>query len=509
MFKAWKVLNEMPLEGRSSGILLPIHSLPSTFGIGDLGPWAYEVVSKLREARQRYWQVLPLSPTTEGGGNSPYTSYSAFAGNTLLISPEMLASEGLIDASRLDEFSIAQSSYIDYASVTSSKKRAIELAFANFRKRRDLDRDYYEFCRANSGWLDDYAFFKAYRDVSGKPWNEWPPCIRDRERDALRDEASRLAMQIEKEKFAQFIFFRQWGALKHHCASQGVRIIGDLPFYVSYDSSDVWSHPQLFKLDERRLPRFVSGVPPDYFSATGQLWGHPVYDWDAMREEGFKWWLQRISHLAGFFDLLRIDHFRGLLACWEVPSAERTAVNGMWVRTPSDELFSALKMAFPSMPFIAEDLGVITEDVKEAILDLGLPGMRVLVFAFDGDSRNPHLPENHPPNSVAYTGTHDTNTVLGWFRMETTAAAKRRLSERAGKEVTEGDVSWIMVRLAEGSPANLCIIPVQDLLSLGEEARTNDPAKPQGNYRWRLTEKEFSQIPSGMLMGLTEENGRC
>lgn len=449
-----------------------------------------------------------MTPTAIEYGNSPYTSSSGFAGNPLLISPESLIEEGLLDPQSLSNI-IPPSNHIDYVAVSNLKREVVRGAYTKFRLSfKDYASDYEKFISDNSYWLEDYSLYKALREGSGKPWLLWPAPLRDREPAAMSGKRNSLGDIIALENFAQFIFFRQWNSLKEYCKKGGLKIIGDLPFYESYDGADVWAHPELFKLDEKRRPRFVSGVPPDYFSKTGQLWGHPVYDWEELKRTSFEFWARRIAHSLRLFDILRLDHFRGLLAYWEVPASERTAMSGRWVETPSDAFFKNLISNFPSLPFIAEDLGVITEDVRQAMARLNIPGMRVLVFAFSGSSDNPNLPHNHPENSVASTGTHDTNTVKGWFLEEATQEEKNNLFRYISREVSANEVSWEFIRLAMSSAANLCIIPVQDLLSLGAEARLNQPASPTNNYLWRLQEGQLTADVLDQLGEVTKAYGR-
>ncbi len=489
----------MKLE-RSSGVLLHLTSLPTDFGIGDLGPSAYRFADLLLENGQAYWQILPLRPTSQFNGNVPYNSDSSFAGNPLLVSPELLAREGLLQD--VGDLRVPASSRIDYDSVEISKGRMLERAYAAFRERfRDYQSEFEDFCVRERSWLDDYALFQSIKEASGQPWFLWPAPLRDRDPSALEEKGRALAGAVERTKFVQFLFYRQWDSLSGYCRGKGLRLFGDLPIYVSYDSADVWAHPGLFKLDSAKRPLFISGVPPDYFSETGQLWGNPVYDWEAHRTTGFSWWMDRIRQNLRGLDAMRLDHFRGLVGYWEVPAGETTAVRGRWVTTPSDEFFGELRRRFPEMPFIAEDLGVITDDVKEAIRKLGLPGMRVLIFGFSGGVDNPNKLFNHTQNSVVYTGTHDNNTARGWFVREATPAEKAELACYTGKEVSEENVSWEMIRLALISVSSLCIIPMQDILSLGEDARMNRPASPSHNYEWRLMP---GQMEAGGLRRLGE-----
>jgi 4-alpha-glucanotransferase len=480
----------MPKHQRASGILLHITSLPSAFGIGDLGPQSYEFVDLLAGSKQRYWSILPLSPVRLEDGNSPYQTSSAFAGNPLLISPQKLAEDGFLSKPAVKQ-PPKSSSKVDFAAVYPQKQAMLKAAYQNLKNGAGAS-EFKAFCTQNENWLCDYALYIALRNRTGKPWNQWLPSIREREPKAIEQKQRQLKEEIEAEKFAQFLFFIQWRRLKEYCKIRQVSIIGDMPFYVAYDSADVWVHPELFGLYKNGKPRYVGGVPPDYFSASGQLWGNPVYDWQKHKETGFRWWLERIQHNLMLCDLLRLDHFRGFVAYWQVSAKAETAKRGRWIKTPSQAFFGALRRAFPSLPFIAEDLGYIDEPVKQAIGQLGVPGMRVLLFGLDGSKTNPHAPKNYARNSAAYTGTHDTNTVLGWFTAEADAKQRQNLFKLIGKTVSEGDVSFEAVKLVESSLADLCIIPLQDVLGLGAEARMNNPSYPLGNWQWRATDKQLS-----------------
>ncbi len=499
-----------PISDRESGILLHPTCLPSEYGIGDFGPKAYRFVELLAETGQGCWQLLPLNPTSPECGNSPYISSSGFALNPLLISPDLLAADGLLEKAALDAIMAPETDRIQYRSVHTAKLEILKKAYKEFSKNRgDFSGEYEGFCARNAYWLDDYAVFTALKEKSGLPWYLWPEGLRRRIPEELEPTKRRLE-EAEFHRFVQYIAYSQWWRLRGHCRREGIKVFGDLPFYVSHDSADVWANSELFKLDGDGRALFVSGVPPDYFSKTGQLWGHPVYDWERLRGTGFEWWMRRIEHNVEIFDLdlLRIDHFRGLLAYWEVPATEKTAMNGKWVKTPSEEFFETLRRRFPSMPFVAEDLGVITEDVKAAIKDLGIPGMKVLIFAFDGNPDNPYLPESHEVNSVSYTGTHDTNTVRGWFKEEATQEVKENLFRYLGRRVGEEEISTEMVRLAMGSRSRLCIIPMQDVLNLGSEARLNVPSSPLNNYLWKMTGDLLGKERLAEFAQITRESGR-
>ncbi|GBC85550.1 4-alpha-glucanotransferase [bacterium HR11] len=498
------------MRRRGSGILLHVTSLPSPFGVGDLGPWAYRFVDFLAEARQSFWQVLPLTPTGPGGGASPYNAVSAFAGNPLLISPERLVEDGWLTPEDLASRPDLPEDRVDYPGAYAFKRRLLERAFERFGPRR-RDPDYQRFVEAHAAWLDDYALFVALTEhFRGQTWDRWPRVLRDRHPAALDRARRRLGRRVAMEKFWQYLFFRQWQALRAYAREQGVQIIGDLPMYVDYHSADAWAHPHLFKLDDQKRPTHVAGVPPDYFSATGQRWGHPVYRWDVLRQRGYDWWVRRIAHNLSLYDFVRVDHFRGFVAYWEVPAHEPTAVHGYWVEAPADDFFRTLSKHFPCLPIIAEDLGVITPDVREVMERWGFPGMRVLLFAFGPDMpTNPYAPHNHVRHCVVYTGTHDNNTVRGWFEQEASDEDRHRLFRYLGRTVTADEVAWEMVRLAMMSVADRVIIPMQDVLGLGAEARMNTPATPTGNWEWRLQPHQITSELARRLADLTETYGRA
>jgi 4-alpha-glucanotransferase len=497
------------MKRRGSGILLHITSLPSPHGIGDLGPSAYQFADFLARARQCYWQILPLTPVHPVGGNSPYFGRSAFAGNPLLISPELLARGGLLTDGEISSPPVSSASYVDFPAVISYKEKLFDRAFDRFRK-RNPDRDYQDFCSRNALWLEDYCRFVAiHSHFGGKAWGDWPPEVRDRGPEALKALDRELAPLLEREKFLQHTFFQQWSALKNYCNQRGVQIIGDLPIYVNYDSADLWMHPEIFKLDADKKPYVVSGVPPDYFSKTGQLWGNPIYRWDELRRTGFDWWIRRMEQNGHLCDLLRIDHFIGLAAYWEIPAQENTAINGKWVPAQGEEFLKTLYKKFPLFPLIAEDLGSVTPAVRELMEKFGLPGMKVLLFAFSGDTANPYLPHNHIPHCILYTGTHDNNTVRGWFDREASAEDKKNFFRYLGREVSAQEVSAEFIRLAMMSVADVVILPVQDLLGLGAESRMNTPSTTEGNWKWRLLPGQITPAQGERLRELTEIYGRA
>jgi len=496
-------------EYRASGVLLHVSSLPSAYGIGDVGPAAFAAVDRLQAAGQSWWQSLPLGPT--GYGNSPYQCLSSFAGNELLISPDGLIDEGLLRSGDCDEARSFPKNAVDYKTVTAFKDKLLEKAWRSFSamRRSDLRFDYDQFCLEQAHWLDDYALFRALKARHGGAYYlDWPAEFVHREPATLARARRDLAELIEQVRFAQFLLFRQGKSLREYARARGVHLIGDLPFFVSSDSSDVWANPDLFLLDEHQRPRFVAGVPPDYFSAQGQLWGNPVYDWEALRRTGYKWCIDRLRALLAHVDVVRLDHFRGFSAAWYVPAGATTAQSGEWVLGPGADFFSALKKELGTLPFIAEDLGVITPDVRALRDQFQLPGMRILQFAFDGRSDNPYLPHNYGPNTVVYTGTHDNATTRGWF--ELLPEDQRRnvwnyLKRPAGNS---DEVAWELVRLAWSSVAALAMVPLQDLLDLGAEARMNLPGTIEGNWRWRCTDEMLSTPILDRLRDLTTSSNR-
>jgi 4-alpha-glucanotransferase len=491
---------------RASGVLLHVTSLPSPYGIGDLGSAAFSWIDRLHSAGQRWWQVLPLGPT--GYGDSPYQSMSSFAGNPALISPDSLISDGLLRmADCQTEF---PPHIVNYDAVIPFKTRLVETAWANFKAGagKDLRSAYDEFRSQQEHWLDDYALFEALKTrYHMKHYLEWPEEIVERRSDALTKAQGELADPIDQVSFAQFLIFRQTDQLKEYAHSKGVRLIGDLPFFVSPDSSDVWAEPELFLLDERRHPRSVAGVPPDYFSAKGQLWGNPVYNWDALQATGYRWSIDRLRALLVHVDAIRLDHFRGFAAAWHVPAGARTADSGEWVEGPGSDFFRALE-ELGSLPFIAEDLGYITPDVLALRDQFQLPGTRVLQFAFDGHSDNPNLPDNFVPNTVAYTGTHDNATTREWY--EQLPEYQRRNFWNCLKRASgAGDTAApFLVNLTWSSTAALTVAPLQDLLNLGAASRMNIPGRASGNWRWRSPEDLELSTAFEWLQELTELSKR-
>ncbi|MFO7877146.1 MAG: 4-alpha-glucanotransferase [Desulfovermiculus sp.] len=497
------------MNRRGSGLILHITSLPSPFCIGDLGPGAYQTVDFMHQAGQAFWQILPLTPTSGINGHSPYSSISAFAGNILLISPELLVEEGLISTRDLPE-PAADPSLVDYPKAEKSTQVILDLAQAALPTNPALKKEFDRFCSQQRDWLQDFALFCAAKKAFGhRSWNEWPAEIRDRHTQALADLAQEQAREIEKIKFSQFLFFRQWDRLKDYANQKCIQVIGDLPIYVSYDSAEVWAQPEQFKLDAQGTPVTVAGVPPDYFSSTGQLWGNPVYDWQKMEESGFDWWIKRLKHTFELYDIVRIDHFRGFVGYWEVPYGEKTAVNGWWTEAPATNFFRTLLKRFPCLPIVAEDLGEITPDVREAMHLFGFPGMKVLVFAFYEDNPlHPFLPHTYERNCVAYTGTHDTNTVLGWLQNETDEKTRQRLYRYLGRELQDQQVPWELIRLAMASVADKAIFPIQDALALPEATRMNLPSTTHANWSWRVRSEELSSGLANALADMVATYGR-
>jgi 4-alpha-glucanotransferase len=502
----------MIAERRASGLMIHISSLPSRFGIGDIGPTSYNFVDLLADLGQKYWSILPIHPTSLEYGNSPYQSQSAFAGNTLFISPELLVKEGLLKKEHgLENFAFKQNS-VEFRSVTELKKKILKEASKEFfdSKSKSLfsQGDFESFCFENASWIDDYAIYRTLREKSGKPWYEWPTDLRKRKNPILQSKKDNFIDYIRREKFSQYVYFAQWSLLRRHCKEKHVRIVGDVAFYLAYDSADVWTHPEVFELSKTCKPKFVAGVPPDYFSQTGQKWGNPTYDWRKLKNEKYKWWIDRLANDLELQDFLRLDHFRGFVAYWRIPAQAKTAKTGSWIRAPTKTFFKAVQSNFPDLPFVVEDLGYITEPVEKAQRKLGVPGMRVLVFAFDGSKGNPHLPENYSENTVAYTGTHDTNTVKGWFLEEASAKLKKRVFEYLGQDVSSQEISRKFIELSSSSKSKICIIPIQDALSLDSKARMNMPSRKGGNWIWRITNKQLGSKELYQLKEITANYNR-
>ena len=472
---------------RASGILLHVTSLPSPYGIGDLGPSAFAWVDRLARSGQSWWQALPLGPT--GYGDSPYQPLSSFAGNILLISPDGLIADGLLRPGEL-EVPAFPTGEVDYPTVTRFKHRLLERAWSNFRAgaAEGLRPAFERFRLDQAHWLDDYALFRALKiRHGGAHYLDWPEPLVRRDRGALDAARRELADLIDLARFGQFLVVHQGDRLRDYARTRGVHFIGDLPFFVSPDSADVWADPQFFQLDARCRPRLVAGVPPDYFSPEGQLWGNPVYDWEALRRAGYRWWIDRLRALLAHVDVVRLDHFRGFAAAWHVPAGASTAREGQWLPGPGEDLFRAARAELGRLPLIAEDLGIITPDVRQLREDLHLPGMKVLQFAFDGNPDNPFLPHTYGPDAVVYTGTHDNDTTRGWYATLPEGQRRAVWSYLGRSPGAEEEVAWELLRLAWSSAAALAMAPLQDVLNLGSEARMNRPGSPEGNWRWRVS----------------------
>jgi len=502
---------------RSSGILLHPISLPGEYGVGDLGDEAVRFVEFLAASGQKLWQVLPLGPT--GYGDSPYQGLSVFAGNTLLISPQRLIDAGLLTNEDVKGHSVFTVERIDYSRVKEFKGQLLRKAYDNFLRARETSEfeTFRQFCEREAVWLDDWSLYRALKDANDqKAWYQWDSELVSRGPSALDRARGVLSDEITAHKFYQYLFFSQWAAIKTLCHQHGISIVGDVPIFLAHDSVDVWSNPHLFKLDNERRPTVIAGVPPDYFSRTGQLWGNPIYDWERMRQDGFAWWISRIKAMFEMFDVVRLDHFRGFAAAWEVPAGNKTAEHGEWVNAPGRDLFATLRHVLGDLPIIAEDLGMITPDVEALRNDFGFAGMRILQFAFGGDAQNPHLPHKFVNNAVVYTGTHDNDTTRGWFaslkvRKVTEENAYLGQTRKYCLEYLNSkgrEIHWDMIRAAEASVANTAIIPLQDILGLGSEGRMNLPATESGNWNWRFREGLLTDKLSSRLRDVCEIYGR-
>ncbi len=486
---------------RAAGLLLHPTSLPGPYGIGDLGPAARQWVDALARARQSWWQVLPLGPT--GYGDSPYQSSSTFAGNPYLLSPDLLVEDGLVEPADLEGVQFP-ADHVAFGPMIEFKVRLLERAWQRFQAGAapKLRQPFDAFCNQQVNWLEDFCLFSALKDAhGGAGWLDWPPELVRREPAALERARRELRPTVGLHRFRQFLFFRQWKDVKAYANSKGVRLIGDVPIFVSIDSSDVWANPQLYHLDPDRRPTVVAGVPPDYFSATGQLWGNPLYDWEAMRRTGYSWWLARLRATLALVDVVRLDHFRGFESYWEVPADAETAATGRWVKGPGTALFEALRAGLGGLPLIAEDLGLITPEVEALRARLGLPGMCILQFAFGDTPANRYLPHHYERNTVVYTGTHDNDTTNGWAGHLSDGERwmlNRYLPHRGG------DLAWDLMRLAWSSVGDLALAPLQDILSLGSEARMNSPGRAAGNWSWRFHEGALHDGVLDRLADLTD-----
>jgi 4-alpha-glucanotransferase len=491
---------------RRSGIVLHPTSLPGRFGIGDLGNEAYRFVDFLRDAGQTYWQVLPLNPT--GYGDSPYLCFSALAGNPLLISPDKLVEQGHLTNSEIESTPAFPNERVDYGPVIQFKTDLLNRAFTRFESNGTAEQKsaFRLFCKKHSGWLDDYALFMAHKESrEWRQWHEWEPGLARREPRALAQARKQWARQIENQKYRQWQFFEQWLTLKRYANERGVRIIGDIPIFVALDSAEVWAKPEVFQLDKSLRPIFVTGVPPDYFSKTGQLWGHPHYRWNVMQADGFAWWIARFKMAFTTADVVRIDHFRGFYNYWQVPYGETTAVNGKWVLGPGAKLFRAVTKAIGDVAIIAEDLGDFDKKSRAGVTALqeefGYPGMKVLEFAFGSNSSDPFLPHNFSNDAVVYTSTHDSNTIVGWFRDEASEKVRDTARRYLGRDGS--DIALDMIRLAWSSIADTAMTTVQDLLALGTSAKMNSPSIASGNWQWRMLPGALNESIAMRLKELT------
>ena len=497
---------------RASGILLPVFSLPSEYGIGCFSKEAYQFVDMLKRAGQSYWQILPLGPT--GYGDSPYQSFSTYAGNPYFIDLETLVREGLLTEAECREYDLGtQETYIDYEKIYKTRFKVLKKAYERFRDRMaggHQEREAYErFVNENAFWLDDYSLYMAVKDKNnGVSWNEWDAPLKNREEEALAAAREQLAEEISFYKFQQYEFDRQWKKLHVYANEQGVKIIGDIPIYVAFDSADTWAAPEMFQFDESNEPTRVAGCPPDGFSATGQLWGNPLYDWEYHKNTGYEWWIRRIEYCLKLYDVVRIDHFRGFDEYYSIPYGEKTAINGEWMPGPGMELFRAIEEKLGRPAIIAEDLGFLTPSVLELLKDSGFPGMKVLQFAFDARESSNYLPHIYPTHCVVYTGTHDNDTTRGWYHAvgkDARAFAKEYMCKpRLDEDSLAGD----FISMAMSSVADLCVIPMQDYLGLGSEARINTPSTLGGNWMWRMKEGQFDDKTVEEILRVTRLYGR-
>lgn len=493
---------------RSSGILFHPTSLPGKYGIGTLGKEAYAFIDFLKKSRQKLWQIFPLGPT--GYGDSPYQSFSSFAGNPYLIDFDLLIEAHLLSEEDLrDVFFGDNEEYIDYGAIYNQKYPLLRKAYENFKSsdNHEMRENLEHFKRENASWLNDYSLYISLKNhFNGLPWNEWAHDIKNREHGAMEHYKNELADDIEYHNFIQFLFFKQWGDVKRYANENGIKIIGDIPIFVAADSSDAWANPEIFLFDEERKPVKVAGVPPDYFSATGQLWGNPLYNWQKLKETNYSWWVERVRANLSTCDIIRIDHFRGFEAYWAVPYGDDTAINGQWEPGPGIDLFNAIKSQLGELPIIAEDLGLMTQGVIDLREATGFPGMKILGFAFDSGEENDYLPHTYTKNCVVYTGTHDNDTLIGWFQKakeEDRQFARDYLNSRSDDEI-----HWDAIRGAWSSVASIAISPVQDFLGLGSEARINTPGVAAGNWQWRLKHGVLTDELADRIAKLTKVYSR-
>ena len=489
---------------RTAGIILHITSLPGKFGIGDLGSDAYKFVDFLESSGQKLWQILPIGPT--GYGDSPYSCFSAFAGNYLFISPEFLVEKGLLRKENILDLPNFNSSKVEFGKVHEYKLSLLRKSFENFNNsENNLKSSFEKFCNENQEWLYDFALFmSAKNEHNGIEWSKWDEGLAQRKEESLKEWSDKLRDEIQYHKFVQFLFTRQWNKLKKYANKKNIKIIGDVPIFIAYDSSDLWANKEYFKVDKNGKAISVAGVPPDYFSPTGQLWGNPIYRWDVMEKDNFSWWVKRIRHQLKYVDILRIDHFRGFDAYWEIPGNAHTAEKGKWIKTPGEKLFNALKNQLGELPIIAEDLGVITKSVNKLRNKFNFPGMNILQFAFGDGMENRFLPHNYKQNSVVYTGTHDNDTTRGYF--DKVKTKKNNIYKHVQEYLNyhDDDLTQELIRTAYASSANMAIIPMQDVLNLGTEARMNFPGTLGDNWNWRFTWEQIDKNLASKYKRLTE-----
>ena len=489
---------------RASGVLLPVFSLPSKYGIGCFSKEAYKFIDQLKEAGQSYWQILPLGPT--GYGDSPYQSFSTYAGNPYFIDLKTLIKEGLLTKKECKAYDFGdQETKIDYEKIYYSRFKVLKKAFQRFKP----DKEYQEFVKENEGWLEDYSLYMAIKDSKdGASWNVWEDSLKNREPEALVKAKEELKDAIDFYKFQQYEFDRQWKKLHAYANKQGIQIVGDIPIYVAFDSADAWAAPEMFQFDEENNPVAVAGCPPDAFSATGQLWGNPLYNWEYHKKTGYEWWIRRIGYCFKLYDVVRIDHFRGFDEYYAIPYGDETAVNGKWMPGPGMDLFQAVEAKLGRPNIIAEDLGFLTDSVLKMLADSGFPGMKVLQFAFDPSAESAYLPHAYPKNCVVYTGTHDNDTTRGWYHSESKATRDFAKEYMNVQRMDEDNLAWDFIRVAMGSVADLCITPMQDFLNLDGEARINMPSTLGGNWAWRMKKGQFDKETVKKMARMTKIYGR-
>ena len=489
---------------RASGVLLPVFSLPSKYGIGCFSKEAYKFIDQLKEAGQSYWQILPLGPT--GYGDSPYQSFSTYAGNPYFIDLKTLIKEGLLTKKECKAYDFGdQETKIDYEKIYYSRFKVLKKAFQRFKP----DKEYQEFVKENEGWLEDYSLYMAIKDSKdGASWNVWEDSLKNREPEALVKAKEEVKDAIDFYKFQQYEFDRQWKKLHAYANKQGIQIVGDIPIYVAFDSADAWAAPEMFQFDEENNPVAVAGCPPDAFSATGQLWGNPLYNWEYHKKTGYEWWIRRIGYCFKLYDVVRIDHFRGFDEYYAIPYGDETAVNGKWMPGPGMDLFQAVEAKLGRPNIIAEDLGFLTDSVLKMLADSGFPGMKVLQFAFDPSAESAYLPHTYPKNCVVYTGTHDNDTTRGWYHSESKATRDFAKEYMNVQRMDEDNLAWDFIRVAMGSVADLCITPMQDFLNLDGEARINMPSTLGGNWAWRMKKGQFDKEIVKQMARMTKIYGR-